>query len=123
LVCHAVPLSDIERVRWLADIDAGIVDEDVDPAELAGDAADHGGDRFLVGDVGGDRNRLGAALLKLRDRSGRLGFVAAHHRDRRAGFCQSPGHAKPDAAIAARDDGYLAGEIEGSCCHGCLASP
>ena len=80
---------------------------------------DHGGDRGLVGDVGGDRDRLGAALLKLRDRLRRLGLVAAHHRDRRAGFRQSPGHAEPDAAIAAGDDGYLAGEIEGFCLHGC----
>ena len=60
---HAVPLGEFERVRRLADIDAGIVDEDVDPAELVGDAADHGGDRLLVGDVGRDRNRLGAAFL------------------------------------------------------------
>ena len=108
-----------ERVRRLADIDAGIVDEDVDPAELAGDAAGHGGDRFLVGDVGRDRDRRGAALLELRDRFRRLGLVAAHHRDRRAGLRKPLGHAEPDAAIAAGDDGYLAGEIEGFCVHSC----
>ena len=34
-------------MRRLADIDAGIVDEDVDPAELAGDAAGHGSDAAL----------------------------------------------------------------------------
>src|SRR6185503_18689022 len=78
-----------------------------------------GGDRGLVGDVGRNRNRRGAALLELRDRLCRLGLVAAHHRDRRAGLGKSLGHAEPDAAIAAGDDGYLAGEIEGSCCHGC----
>ena len=63
---HAVPFREIELVRRLADVDAGIVDENVDAAELAADALDHGGDRGLVGDVGGDRDRPGAAPARAR---------------------------------------------------------
>ena len=88
---HAVPLGDVERVRRLADVDAGVVDEDVDAAELAGDALDHGGDRGLVGDVGGHGDRLGAGLLELRDGGGRFRFVAADDRDR------APASASPRA--------------------------
>ena len=64
-------------------------------------------------------DRLGAALLELGDRGGRLGLVASDDRDRGAGFRQAPGHAEPDAAIAAGDDGDLAAEIEEFCFHGC----
>ena len=113
LVCdHAVPLGDLERVRRLADVDAGVVDEDVDAAEFAVDALDHGGDGGLVGDIGGHGDRLGAALFELGDRGERFGLVASDDRDRGAGFRQSAGHAEPDAAIAAGDDGHLAAEIE-----------
>ena len=99
-------------MRRLADVDAGVVDEDVDAAEIAGDALGHGGDGGLVGDVGGDGDRLGAASRQLGDRGVRLRLVAADDRDRGAGFGQSAGHAEPDAAIAAGDDGDLAAEIE-----------
>ena len=44
----------VERVRGLADVDAGVVDEDVDAGRAHADAFDHGGDRGLVGDIGGD---------------------------------------------------------------------
>src|SRR5260370_435193 len=86
-------------IPLVACLDAGIVDEDGDAAEFAWTASGDVGDRFHVGDVGRDGERLGAALLNLRDRSRRLGLVAAHHRDRRAGVCKAPGHAEPDAAI------------------------
>ena len=82
------------------------------------DARDHGGDRRLVGDVGGDRDRLDAARPELGGRGVRLRFVAPDHRDVGAGFRQPARHAEPDAAIAAGDDGHLAGEIEEFCCHG-----
>jgi len=51
-----VPLG-VERVRRLANSDAGIVDEDIDPAEFACDSASYGGDGGLVSDVGCDRNK------------------------------------------------------------------
>ena len=105
-------------MRRLADVDAGVVDEDVDAAELAADARGHGIDGGLVGDVGDHGDRLGAAAFELGDRGERFCFVAPDDRDRGAGFRQSAGHAEPDAAIAAGDDGDLAAEIELSCFHG-----
>ena len=111
-VDDAVPFLEIERVRGLADVDAGIVDEDVDPAELAADALDHARDRGLVGDVGGDRDRLDAAPRELGDRRVRFLLVAPDDRDAGAGVRQPARHAEPDAAIAAGDDRDLAFEIE-----------
>ena len=115
----AVPLLEFERVRRFSNIDAGIVDENVDAAELFGDAFDHGSDISLVGDVGGDRDRPDAARLELGGRGGRFRFIAADHRDVGAGFRQPPRHAEPDAAIAAGDDSHLAAEIEQFGWHWC----
>ena len=99
-------------MRGFADVDAGVVDENVDPAELPPDALDHSGDRGLVGDISGDGYHFGAGLFELGDRRGRLCFVAPNDCDVGAGFRQSPRHAKAYAAIAAGDDSDLAAEIE-----------
>ena len=105
-------------MRRLADVDAGVVDQDIDAAEFAFGALDHGGDRGLVGDVGDDRDGFAAALLQLRDRGIRLRRVAPDDGDRSTGLRQPARHAQADAAIAAGDDGNAAGEIEGGGCHG-----
>ena len=60
--------------------------------------------------------------LEFGDRGLRLGLVAADDRDGGAGFRQAPRHAEANAAIAAGDDGHLAGEIEWFCCHCCCLS-
>ena len=61
--------------------DAGIVDDDVERAEMRGDLADHGFDRFCVGDVEPPRFRAAAGRGDL-IRNG-FGAVGAHvgHRD------------------------------------------
>ena len=66
----------------------------------------------FVGDVGDDGYRLDAALPEFGDRGVRLRLIASDDRDIGAGFGQPARHAEPDAAIAAGDDGHLAGEIE-----------
>jgi hypothetical protein len=109
---HAVPFLDVERVRGFANIDAGVVDENVDPAELAAGACDHVSDGGLVGDVSGDGDHLDAALSELGDRRVRLCFIASDDGNGGAGLGEPPRHAKPNAAIAAGDDGDLASEIE-----------
>ena len=109
---HAVPFLEIERLRGFTDVDAGIVDENVDPAELPPDALDHGVDRGLVGNISGDGYRRGAGPFELSDRRSRLRFVAPDDRNAGAGIRQSPRHAKANAAIAAGDDGDFAAEIE-----------
>ena len=104
-------------MRRLAHIDAGVVDQDIDAAEFAFDAFDHGGDRGFVGDVGNDGDRFAAALLKLRDRGIRLRRVAPDDGDGSTCLRQPARHAQPNAAIAAGDDGDAAGEVEGGGCH------
>jgi hypothetical protein len=99
-------------VRGFADVDAGIVDEDVDPAELAPDALDHRGHRRFVGDIGHDGYRPDAAASEIGDGRIRLGLVAADHGDVGAGIRQAARHAEPDATVAAGDDRDLAAEIE-----------
>ena len=59
-------------------------------------------------------NALTPSLVRSADRGHRFRLVAAYDRDLGAGFRKPARHAKPDAAVAAGDDGYLAGEIEGS---------
>ena len=95
-----------------ANIDAGVVDEDVDPPQLAQRARDHGRDGGLVGDIRRHCYRLDTVLRELGGSSKRLRFIASDNRDIGAGLRQSPRHAEADAAIAAGDDGNLAGKIE-----------
>ena len=71
-------------------------------------ACRHGRDRFLVGDICDDGNRLAAGLRELGDRGLRLRLVAADDRYRSARRRQAPHHPEPDAAIAAGNDGDLA---------------
>ena len=99
-------------MRRLANGDAGIVDENVDAAEFAPDALDHGRHRSLVGDVGDDGDRLDAVLPKLGHGIVRLRLIARDDRNRGAGLGKPARHAKTDPAIAAGDDRDLAAEIE-----------
>jgi hypothetical protein len=99
-------------MRGFADVDAGVVDENVDPPELPPGALDHRGDRSLVGDVSGDGYCPGAGLFELSDRRTRLRFVAPDDCNIGAGFRQSSRHAKAYAAIAAGHDSDLAAKVE-----------
>src|SRR5271165_7248939 len=58
-------------------VDAGIVDEDIDAAELTPDARDHRADRVLVGDVGSHGDRRDAAGCKIGHRFFGLRRVAS----------------------------------------------
>ena len=99
-------------MRGFANIDAGIVDEDVDPAKLAADTLDHGRNRRLVGDIGDDGYRADASLAEIGDGCCRLRLVASDDGNVSAGVRQAACHAEPDAAVAAGDDRDLAAEIE-----------
>jgi hypothetical protein len=85
--------------------DAGVVDQDVDAAELLDDPGDRGVDRGGVADVGADADVLlvpGRGELRGRRRGSRL--VEVEDRDRRA-LLGEPGRApEADALRRARDD-------------------
>jgi len=99
-----------ERVflRLLADVDAGVVDEDVEPAVMLHRAGDQRLERGFALHV--DLDRDAADLLR---RRGALLRVAARHYDLRAGGCQSARHAETDTAVAAGHYRYAAFQIKG----------
>ena len=99
-------------MRLLADVDAGVVDEDVEAAELG-----HRVSTILRHCASSTTStvthgRLDAELGQFRRRRFALGRVAAGDGDGRARTGKAARHAKPDAAIAAGDEGDAAREIE-----------
>ena len=111
-VDHRVPFGGAELVRRLADIDAGIVDQNVEPAVLLRDAVDQRAAGFLVRHVDFANSALPPASLICFTARRALGGVAPGEHHDRARRRQPLGHAEPDAAIAAGDDRDAAGEIE-----------
>jgi hypothetical protein len=105
-------------MRGFTDVDSGIVDENVDTAQFAPNALDHGRNRRLVSDIGGDCDGLVAVFHQLSDSGGRFRFVAADNGDGGATVREPTGHAKADAAVAAGHDRDLAVEVEQSLFHG-----
>ena len=116
----AVPFLEIERVRRLADVDAGVVDENVDPAEFALTRCSTMAATAALSvtsamtDIALTPRCLSSATAAFDFR-----LIAPDDRDSGAGFRQSARHAEPDAAIAAGDDRHLAAEIEESRFHDC----
>jgi hypothetical protein len=96
--------------------DAGIVDQDVDATvEGAHRLVFHGGDLAVVGDVGGDGNKVEAGFLRF-GRGGEVRFFPpAGDGHPRAGLCQSEGERLAESLVAAGDEGGLAVETERGC--------
>jgi hypothetical protein len=86
-------------------VDAGIVEQHVETAEAVLDLAEQGGDRGLVGDVGGNRDRVAAGF---RDDFVERFDAAAGDDERIAGFCQCEGDGAADAGAGAGDECDLA---------------
>ena len=104
--CRGVGVGIIDRA---ADGNAGIVDEDVEPAEILGDVlhqlVDIDGGR-LVGFVSAGVDALGFQLGD--DGFGLVGGGDITDRDVGAFCCESAGASRADAARTAGDEGYLA---------------
>ncbi len=105
-----VPLLDREFLDRRDELDAGIVDEDVDRAELALGIRDHLGDLVALGHVGGRIERLDAELgldagPLLFDRGG-IAETVDHQR--RAFARESPRDRQADTAGRTRYDSNLA---------------
>jgi hypothetical protein len=94
--------------------DAGIVDQDVDGAELVVGLLDHGGDGLAVGDVGGDGDGIAALGFDgIGDRGGLVGSVAVVDGDVGAGICEGQRDGGADAAGSAGDEGGAIGQGHG----------
>jgi hypothetical protein len=112
-VQHLVPLVERVVLRRLADVDARVVHQDVEPAEALGRLAHHRAARRFLAHVGEDRDRL-AVCRQLRQGGGILAGVAACDRYRGAGAGKAERHAQADAAVAAGDQRAFSGKGEGS---------
>ena len=111
-VDHRVPFGGAERVRRLADVRAGIVDQNVQPPMLGRRLVDHRAAGFFARHIHVGELGLAARVLDLLHRRRALGGVAARKHHGRAGRRHALRHAEPDAAIAAGDDRDAAGQIE-----------
>ena len=110
---HVAPLGDREFLRRLANIHAGIVDEDVQAAELGYGILNEFRARRIVGDVHHEGGHLHPVLADLGRGCCVLLRIAPRHSDRRARLSEPQRHAKADAAVAAGDERDTAFEIEG----------
>src|SRR5699024_5699608 len=123
---HSVPLLAVAVLEGVMDGAAGVVQQDLDAADLVVDLGDHLLDQRLVGDVEvpvGDGHAGGGGELLGRGAPGLVVDVGQH--DRRAVLGEAAGHRQAEALGAAGDQRGAAGEIEeggdaGS--HGCRPS-
>ena len=101
-----------ELLGGLANVDAGVVHEDVEPAAALDGRGDERFHRPLVGDVDGDCEGIRAERLQLAHGGSRLRFVARCDDDTRAGLGQASTHAEADAAVAAGHYGDPSRQIQ-----------
>ena len=101
---------------------AGVVDEDVERAELRLDRRDAGLDRRAVGDV--ERDLVHAPLAAGQLRRGPLErlLVAPVQRDRAAGLHQPAGERAADAAARAGDERDAPADVEHAVRHAAVMS-
>jgi hypothetical protein len=113
---HLVEVVRGKLVRRPRDLDAGVVDEDVDPTELLDGIADHPDHVVLAGDVALDEHVTHAGLPDLVDAGVHLllraGRFARHAQvvDRNVGavLCEPDGDRLADARGSAGDENVLA---------------
>ena len=97
-----------ERSSALRDeVARGVVDEDVDPAEMPKDAFDHLVDLVRLPDVDLHRQRIEARVSQSRGALLEVLGVAAADDDACAELAETQGYRQPDTSSASRDDGDL----------------
>ena len=95
------------------DLDAGVVERHVEPAERVDRALDEGGDLVLVGDVAGDGERPMTGGGQLVGGGAKRLLVGVGEDDGGAGAGEGLGGGKAHAGAGAGDDGDLAVEVVG----------
>jgi hypothetical protein len=115
---HAAQLCGLDVRHQRGDLDAGVVDENVESTERVDRCLHRGGPIVFLGDVELHEADLGATGRQLASgvAAERGQHVADHHR--RTGFCQRLRHAFAEAARATGDQCLAAGQVE--LLHACL---
>ena len=108
----AIPIVGVHLGHGTLPLDAGVVHQDVDLAEVIEHAPHQPRDARLLGDVGGYRQDAASRRLDLRRRVVQLALRAARDGDVRAGARQRVGHRPPEPLAAAGDQRHLPRQIE-----------
>jgi hypothetical protein len=114
---HLLPLGEWKVLDWMHDLDAGIGDEDVDPAKGLDRLLDPFIDLVLLGDVHADADRGFLVAQLLRGLRRDIGFQVGD-RDAAAGLDKTLGDAMTDAARGAGNERNLAVELHGHAPYG-----
>jgi hypothetical protein len=115
---HVVPLGDGDVVQWLAEVDAGVVERDVEPTVLPGHPVDEGLDLGRVADVGPDVGRLATRAADLPFHLAAEVLAAAAEADPGPLCGEQDGGLPADAGGGAGDDHDLVREATPSTCRG-----
>ena len=100
-VDHLSPLPERELVHRFSDVDARVVDEDIEPAVSRAHGVDQVRNRGLIRHVHAHGRGVAADALDFPHRVCRLLGVARGDDDVCARACKPARHAKADAAVAA----------------------
>ena len=110
---HFVPGFEGQLSKRRAPGGAGVVDQDVDVAEVVEDLPNRGFDLVVVRDITARRHRLDALGLELLDGVGQTLFTSRGDGDRGARFAKTCRDLQPQPAAPAGDQGDLAIETKG----------
>ena len=113
--CSVVVSANAERA---ASAHAGVRRYEVEPSHRADHVGDAARDRLLIRDVDALDQHIARVSAQLLLGDAVLLGVLAPDRDLGAGLRQPLRHAEPDAAVAARNQGDLAGQVEKLLRHG-----
>ena len=106
------PFVGLEVEHRLAELESGIVDEDVDLDALGVEMLEGAKNRRFVGDVERARQRAQPFRLEGLGDRGQFPLIAAVENDFRPGRREAPRHREPEAVRGSGDERRLAGEIE-----------
>jgi hypothetical protein len=109
---NATPFVGFEVHHWLAELNAGVVDENVDVDARGVELLKGGDDRLFVRDVKGARCDIMPVIRNRLGRAGQFLLVAAVENDCRARRREAPRHCEPKPLRGAGDQRRLAAKVE-----------
>ena len=109
---HPAPIGSRKIEHRLAELNAGIVDEDVDGKAIRIEGVESGDDRGLVRDIEGADEHAMAGGTQRFGRLSKFRSIASVQHDAGAGFGEAPHHRETQTARGAGDERRFAGKVE-----------